>query len=54
MRLAGVDTDGFEEFLETLDLMNPDVELIVIDEIGKMELFSNRFRSVVCDALNSK
>ena len=49
----GVDTAGFEEFLETLDLLNPDVELIVIDEIGKMELFSNRFRSLVCDALNS-
>jgi len=49
----GVDTVGFEEFLETLDLLNPDVGLIVIDEIGKMELFSNRFRSVVCDALNS-
>jgi nucleoside-triphosphatase len=25
----------------------------VIDEIGKMELFSKRFRSIVCDALNS-
>jgi nucleoside-triphosphatase len=49
----GVNTGGFEEFLETLDLMNPDVELIVIDEIGKMELFSNRFRSLVCYALNS-
>jgi nucleoside-triphosphatase len=49
----GVQTGGFEEFLETLDLMNPGVELIVIDEIGKMELLSNRFRSLVCDALNS-
>ncbi|MFH1293136.1 MAG: nucleoside-triphosphatase [Pseudomonadota bacterium] len=49
----GVDTAGFEEFLETLDLLNPNVELIVIDEIGKMELFSNRFRNLVCDALNS-
>jgi len=49
----GVDTAGFEEFLETLDLLNPDVELIVIDEIGKMELFSNLFRTLVCDALNS-
>ena len=49
----GVHTGGFEEFLETLDPMNPGVELIVIDEIGKMELFSNRFRSLVCDALNS-
>ena len=49
----GVDTPGFDEFLETLDLLNPDVELIVIDEIGKMELFSNRFRNLVRNALNS-
>ena len=27
---------GFEGFLETLDLLNPDVGLIVIDEIGAM------------------
>jgi nucleoside-triphosphatase len=49
----GVDKDGFEKFLATLDLLNSDVELIVIDEIGKMELFSNRFRNLVCDALNA-
>jgi nucleoside-triphosphatase len=49
----GVDKDGFEEFLATLDLLNPDVELIVIDEIGKMELFSNRFRNLVRDALSA-
>ena len=49
----GVDKDGFEKFLATLDLLNPDVELIVIDEIGKMELFSNRFRNLVCDALSA-
>ncbi len=49
----GVDTNGFEEFLAALDLLNPDVELIVIDEIGKMELFSDRFQSFVCTALNS-
>jgi nucleoside-triphosphatase len=49
----GVDTDGFETFLATLDLLNPDVDLIVIDEIGKMELFSNRFRSLVRDVLDS-
>ena len=48
-----VDTGGFEEFLEILDLLNPDVELIVIDEIGKMELFSNCFRSLIRDVLNS-
>jgi len=49
----GVDTRGFEEFLAALGLLNPDVELIVIDEIGKMELFSDRFRSLVRNALNS-
>lgn len=49
----GVDTLGFEEFLATLDLLNPHVELMVIDEIGKMELFSNCFRNLVCDALNA-
>ena len=48
-----LDTGGFEEFLEILELLNPDVELIVIDEIGKMELFSDRFRSLVRDVLNS-
>jgi len=49
----GVDKDGFEEFLATLDLLNPDIELIVIDEIGKMELFSIRFRNLVRNALNA-
>jgi nucleoside-triphosphatase len=49
----GVDTNGLEEFLAALNLLNSIVELIVIDEIGKMELFSKHFRSLVCDALNS-
>jgi nucleoside-triphosphatase len=50
----GVDTGGFETFLETLDLLNPGVQLVVIDEIGKMELLSNRFRSLVLDVLRSE
>jgi len=49
----GVDKYGFEEFLATLDLLNPEVDLIVIDEIGKMELFSGRFRNLVCNALEA-
>ena len=47
-----VDKTGFEAFLETLELLHSDVELIVIDEIGKMGLFSQHFRSLVWDALN--
>ena len=49
----GVDTLGFEAFLENLDLLNPRVELIVIDEIGKMELFSSYFRNLVLKTLNA-
>ena len=49
----GVDRDGFETFLETLDLLNPDVELIVLDEIGNMELLSDRFSRLVRDVLAS-
>ena len=48
-----VDADGFEGFLQTFDLLSTDAELIVIDEIGKMELCSNRFRFLVREVLNS-
>ena len=47
----GVDTAGFETFLETLKLLNSNIDLIVIDEIGKMELFSNHFRRLIRDVL---
>ena len=49
----GVDTAGFDLFLENLDLLNPGAKLIVIDEIGKMELFSNRFRTLLRKVLDS-
>jgi nucleoside-triphosphatase len=49
----GVDTDGFEEFLAGLDLSGTGVELVVIDEIGKMELLSRRFQNRIVDLLNS-
>lgn len=47
----GVDTAAFEAFLESLDLRNSRVVLVVIDEIGKMELFSSRFRALVHEML---
>ena len=49
----GMDIVGFEQFLETLNLMDSAAELVVIDEIGKMELFSSRFRRLVLDVMSS-
>jgi nucleoside-triphosphatase len=49
----GIDTAGFERFLEFLDLLNPDNRLVIIDEIGKMECFSEKFRNLVRALLDS-
>ena len=40
----GVDVEGFEEFLKKIDFGSP---VIVIDEIGKMESFSDYFTSLI-------
>jgi nucleoside-triphosphatase len=44
----GVDVDGFDEIaLPSLERALEEDELVIIDEIGKMELFSPRFRKVI-------
>ncbi|HTY52725.1 MAG TPA: nucleoside-triphosphatase [Methanomicrobiales archaeon] len=49
----GVDIPGFESFLDGLDLKRPGLCVIVIDEIGKMECLSAKFRELVRDCLAS-
>ena len=39
----GVDVEGFETFLTSLDLLSHPSPLIFIDEIGRMECLSQRF-----------
>jgi len=52
----GVDVVGFEEeIIPSIDpALHPDAQLIVIDEIGKMECFSAKFRETVVRALDSE
>ena len=49
----GVDVEGFERLLTELDLPHTASRLIVIDEIGKMECFSDRFKGTVSVLLDS-
>jgi len=49
----GVDIKGFEEFLEAILLEEINPELYIIDEIGKMECFSLKFRMFLKEILDS-
>ncbi len=49
----GVDLEGFEQFLGTLQLLDPSSRLIIIDEIGKMECLSAKFRDLVTSLLDA-
>jgi nucleoside-triphosphatase len=49
----GVDIAGFESFLHDLEMTNPALRLVVIDEIGKMECISVLFRKLVLEYLDS-
>lgn len=49
----GVDVDAFETFLETIDLLDPAQIVVIIDEIGKMECLSAKFRAMIDKLLES-
>jgi len=49
-----VDVKGFEGFLESVAFFAPKTNLIVIDEIGKMECLSPKFRRLIKQILDSE
>jgi len=48
-----VDIKCFDNFLESISFSNPLTRLIIIDEIGKMECLSDRFKKFLKEALGS-
>lgn len=49
----GVDLDGFERFLGELRLPDLSSRLVIIDEIGRMECLSVKFRNLVTSLLDA-
>ncbi len=49
----GVDVKGFENFLDFIPFLDPKTRLIIIDEIGKMECFSDKFKRLLKEILDS-
>ena len=49
-----VDIKGFEEFLASITFLESASKLIIIDEIGKMECFSEKFKTIIKEILNSE
>ncbi len=49
----GVDLEGFEQFLGTLLLLDRLPRLVIIDEIGKMECLSGKFKDIIAFFLDA-
>ena len=49
----GVDVKGFEVFLNALGLAQSKADVLLIDEIGKMECHSSRFRQLISSLLDA-
>lgn len=49
-----VDVAGFEKFLGKEKFFGPEIGVIIIDEIGKMECLSNKFKEIMEKILDSE
>ncbi len=49
----GVDLEGFEKFFGKLRLLDAAPRLVIVDEIGKMECLSEKFRILVVSLLDA-
>jgi len=49
-----VDVKGFDDFLDSVPWIDPSTRLIIIDEIGKMECFSDKFKRILKEMLDSE
>ncbi len=46
--------ESFEDFLDSIEFSDPATRLIIIDEIGKMECLSVKFKKLIRDILDSE
>ena len=50
----GVDVKGFDRFLDAIGFAHIDAQVVIVDEIGKMEAFSNKFLRLLDTVFDSK
>ena len=49
-----VDIKSFEDFLDQIKFFSPTIGLVIIDEIGKMECYSDKFKKLLKEILDSE
>jgi nucleoside-triphosphatase len=49
----GVDVEGFDRFLAAIGFAHTDADVVIVDEIGKMEMFSTKFIQLLDTAFTS-